>query len=251
MRRDGDHQVEVAARAGTATALAGHANLLARAHAGWDLHVDVLPLLLPAAAVAGRARLAAHVAGAAAGRANLLDVEGERLARAVVGFLQRDRDVDLDVGSARGATAVAGAAAEQIFEVDRSAAGAAARAHVAEDRPEEVGKVAGVAIFHPHAAGLTGGSGLRVTLPVGTQSVVAAALLGIGEDLVGLRDLFELLAAGVLTLGHIRVILPGQPTVRGLDRLVVGRPIDPENRVVVPEFDAHSSKPMGKCSRPF
>jgi hypothetical protein len=114
---------------------------------------------------------------------------------------------------------------EQILEVDRPAApraAGAARAQVAEDRPEELGEVAGVGVLHPDAAGLTGRSGLRGALPVGTERVVTAALLGVGEDLVGLGDLLEAFAAGVFALRDVRVVLPGQPAVRRLDRLVVG-----------------------------
>src|SRR5438093_4681707 len=131
VRRHGDGEVEIAAVLGTAAALAGHAHALAAAHAGRDLHVDVAPGALPAAAAARRARLAADVARAAARRAGLLHLELECLARAAVRFLERDRHVGLDVVTARAAAEPAGEILEPAAAEPRRAA--AARGGVAED----------------------------------------------------------------------------------------------------------------------
>ena len=57
-------------------------------------------------------------------------------------------------------------------------------------------------------------------------------LLGVGEDLVGGRDLLELL----LRLGvrvDVGVVLPGQAAVRLLDGVGVGLPVDAEDLVRV------------------
>jgi hypothetical protein len=72
-----------------------------------------------------------------------------------------------------------------------------------------------------------------MSLPVRPQRVVALALLRVREDLVRLRDLLELLRR---PLGHVRVVLAREPAVGGLDGLLVGRAVDPENLVVVLEF---------------
>src|SRR5436309_559935 len=87
------------------------------------------------------------------------------------------------------------------------------------------------------AAWLTG-SLLGVALPVGAERVVAAALLRIGEHLVCFVDLLEAVGR-VLALGDVGMVLAGQPAEGGLDRLVVGLPIDAEDLVVVLELDGH------------
>src|SRR6185295_8788020 len=78
----------------------------------------------------------------------------------------------------------------------------------------------------------------RVPLPVRAEGVVSPPLLGVGEDLVGFGDLAEALAV-VLALGNIRVVLARQLPVRGLDGLLVRRPFDAQNSVVVLELDSH------------
>src|SRR5207248_9855585 len=83
-----------------AGALAGHAHLLAAADACRDLDVHRAARPLPAAAVARRTRLAADIAGAVAGRAGLVHLELEALARTAVGLLERDRHAGLDVVAA-------------------------------------------------------------------------------------------------------------------------------------------------------
>src|SRR5213594_2093526 len=130
MRRDGDDQIEVAAAAGPAAAFAGHPHLLARAHAGRDAHVDVAARALPARAVTRRTRLAADVAAAVAGGAGLVQLERERLARAVERLVQRDLDARLDVLAAPPTPGPHAAAAEEVFaaaapESDATAAGLA------------------------------------------------------------------------------------------------------------------------------
>src|SRR5207249_11117594 len=92
-RGGGRHgEVEVAAGPDALGALAGDADPLVALDARRDLDVDLPARALPARAVAGRARLALDVAGAPAGRAWLVEVERERPARAVEGFLERGLD---------------------------------------------------------------------------------------------------------------------------------------------------------------
>src|SRR6185503_14486997 len=226
MRGDGDAQVQVAARAGRAGTLTGDADALAALHAGGDLHVDLALRALPPAAAARGARLSLNVAGAPAHRARLLEVHRERLARAVEGLVERDLDARLDVRAARGPI-------EAFVEPDASGAGAApgVGAKVSEDRAEELGEVAEVAgvsaVLHSEAAsGRACWWGLGVSLPVRSERIVAAALLGVGENLVGLADLLEAVGR-VLGLRDVRVVLPREPAIGGLDRLVVRFPVDP------------------------
>src|SRR5262249_23105407 len=193
MRGDGDAQVQVATRAGRARALTGNTDALAALHAGGDLHVDLAMSSLPPAAAARGARLSLHVAGALTDRARLLEVHRERLARAVKGVVERDLDARLDIGAA-------GAPVEAFVEADSSRAGAAAGvgSEVSEDRTEELGEVPEVSrvssVLHSEAASGRGSRrGLGVALPVGSERIVPAALLRVGENLVRLADLLEAL----------------------------------------------------------
>src|SRR5207245_8432427 len=261
VRGDGHGEIEVAAAAADAGALAGHAHPLARLHTGRDLHVELPPRPLPAAASAGRARLAADVAGAVTGGAGLVHLQGEGFAGAGERFLQGDLDAGLNVvaAAARLAAAWAAATAEQGLEIHATAiaapttrAGSAAAAKIPEDRAEEVGEIAAIAalVLDAEPAARLTGSLLGVALPVGAERVVAAALLRIGEYLVRLVDLLEAIGR-VLALGDVGMVLAGQPAEGGLDRLVVGLPVDAEDLVVVLEFDGHGGKRRrSACSAP-
>ena len=66
---------------------------------------------------------------------------------------------------------------------------------------------------------------LCVTLPVRSERVVTAPLLGIGQDLVGLVDLLEAVG-GVFALRDVGVVLPREPSIGRLDRFVVGLSVD-------------------------
>src|SRR5438552_5519 len=157
---------------------------------------------------------------------------------------RRDRQLELDVvarpleervrGDRHGEIEVAAAAAPA------PRAGSAAAAKIPEDRAEEVGEIAAIAalVLDAEPAAWLTGSLLGVALPVGAERVVAAALLRIGEHLVRLVDLLEAVGR-VLALGDVGMVLAGQPAEGGLDRLVVGLPIDAEDLVVVLELDGH------------
>src|SRR5438105_1368704 len=232
-----------------AAALTGDAHLLTGADTGGDSDVDVAPRALPARTVARRARLPADVAAALACCTRLVHLERERLAGAVKRLVQRDLDPCLNVFAASPAGAPAHPTAEEIFEAAAPESHAAARclagaahagAEITEDRAEEFRKVSGVAVLHREATGLLTRGLLRVALPVGTEGVVSPSLLGIRQNLVRFVDLFE---ARVLTFVDVRVVLPGELPVGGLDRLVVGLPIDAQDPIVILEFDGHQLNP--------
>src|SRR5690348_17611519 len=70
---------------------------------------------------------------------------------------------------------------------------------------------------------------------VGAQLIVGRALLRVLERLVGLGDFLEL-RLGVLLLGHVRMIFPGELAIRRLDLVGRGRFLDAQDRVVVLVF---------------
>src|SRR5205823_3886361 len=117
----------------------------------------------------------------------------------------------------------------------RTAPAALPPAEIAEDRPEEIREVAGLAEMcrvRGAAARARARRTARVALPVASQRVVPLSLLGIGKDLVGLVDLLEAVAR-VLALGNVGVVLPRELAIRGLDGLVVRATLDAENLVVI------------------
>ena len=70
---------------------------------------------------------------------------------------------------------------------------------------------------------------------VRAELVVGGALLGVLERLVRLGHFLELLL-GVLLLGHVGMVLAGEPAVRGLDVVRAASRVDPEDPVVVLVF---------------
>src|SRR5664279_4006507 len=88
-----------------------------------------------------------------------------------------------------------------------------------------------------------GRPGLRKGLPVRAEEVVFRALLGIGEDLVGLVDLLELRLCGSVAGLDVRVVLAGQLAEGTLDLRRGGVTLDPERRVVI--AIVHQSGPPG------
>ena len=65
------------------------------------------------------------------------------------------------------------------------------------------------------------------------EGVIRAAAVGIGQDLVGLRRLFELLLRLRVVLVDVRVQLARQLAKRLLDLALAGAPVHAEDLVVV------------------
>ena len=76
-------------------------------------------------------------------------------------------------------------------------------------------------------------AGLLVGLPVGTELVVGLALLGVGEDLVGLADLLEALLGRGVALVDVGMVLAGKATEGLLDVGLTGALVYAEGGVVV------------------
>ena len=96
----------------------------------------------------------------------------------------------------------------------------------------ELLEAAAVAVREARAAALA----LRLfdlvgVLPAVAVLVVLAALLGVGEDLVGVGDLFELRLGGLVARVDVRVMLAGELPVGGTDLLLGGIALDAEGFV--------------------
>src|SRR6266540_7048012 len=176
-------------------------------------------------------------------RAAVLRCDLDRPLAPLVRLGERDLDLGLEVGpGGRHARAARSRAAEQVVGLE-------AGARIAEDCAEEVREGAGVAESGARLARVHPLEPTRAlpavleTRPLRTDRVVALALLGIGEDLVGLVDLLEaLLSFG--TLVDVRVMLPREAAVCLLDLLGARVLRDAEGLVVVLVFDRHTGPPL-------
>ena len=155
-------------------------------------------------------------------------------------LVERDFDVRLHIAAAGAPVLI-----EEVVDSHPTAAGPPPRlrSRVAEDGAKELGKVPEVseviaAILHSEPAPRTTGRSLGVSLPVWSERVVAATLLRVGQDFVRFADLLEALG-GVLGLCDVGVMFSRESSIRELDRLVVGLPVDSENPVVVLEIYCH------------
>src|SRR2546421_1330331 len=127
---------------------------------------------------------------------------------------------DCDVAALYRAARAAAAPAEDVTE----RAGSAERARSAEERVEDVG----------HGCERVEVRGVSAAAqPLVPIAVIGGAPLGIGEDLVGLGRLLELLLGRGVVAVDVRVKLPGQTAECPLDRRLVCVARDAENVVVV------------------
>ena len=164
------------------------------------------------AAVAGADRASLGDAGTAAiiagGKARI----GDGLGATGGGFLERDLEADAHVAAVRA-----------------DARASALRAHAAEEAVEDVvdAEASAEEIGHVDAAPAeaSGSIGIAVTVVVGTLALV-------GEDGIGLVDLFELLLGigGVVDVG---MELSCELQERPLDRLLVGVALNAEDLVEI------------------
>src|SRR5581483_3229900 len=172
-----------------------------RPHAHLEIQVTARPAILSGAALAGEAD-ALSVADARRdlhrerARTPVLVRDLDRSLAALEGLCQRDLELGLEVDARRDARASSGTSAEEILRGESAAA--------AEERLEEIGEVpetfsveraagTGLAPVDPVESTAVPGAARSVLIagPVRADLVVPAALLGIGEDLVGLVDLLE------------------------------------------------------------
>ncbi len=135
------------------------------------------------------------MAGAATGRARLVELERQVPADPGEGFLESELDGRLHVAAPVGADASAEVAEvhELCFAKTTTGAPAPPTPNVSEDRAEKVGEAlptafeADFAASEGRAVGRPAAPGARlgVAMPVGSECVVALALLRVAEDFVG------------------------------------------------------------------
>jgi len=202
-----DPQVEVSATSTLLSAFPGHPNPCPFADTHWDLDLD----LTPRAADTQRAGCAAQY---------LLETEFDRV---------------LDIQACRACLG-----GKRVLARTGETSTTAKTACSAEERPKEVGEAANIpppetTDIHPRTGRPTSAPlrGALVRLPVRAQFVVAAALLGIGQDLVRLTDLLEASFGLGVTLVYIRVELSGEAPVGSLDLLRRGPFRDAQDGVIV------------------
>ena len=209
--------------------MAAHAELASVGDAGWDLDIE-------------------GAAGAGLG----LDAQRDDLAAQHVHEV--DRDLAFDVvaalahGSATACTTTTAAAAEG---VDDAAAAEELREEVVEGGAARVAGAAKHALVEGHAAATTRASTStaaaagRVLVGPGAldvealgqahvaEFVVVLALVGVAEDLVGGRDVLELVLGGLVARVLVRVMLLGELAKGSLDLGSIGGLRDAECGVEV------------------
>ena len=260
---DRDLHEEIARRRAVRAGLALAAQSDARAvlDAGRDRHRVAAQALRGAAPAAVEARVLDHVPGAAAAQARLREREESLCLRA------HAATVAVRAGRRAGARGRAGAVADgagrQRLDADRDARAveavaerdrharlevvaalgrrrtAAAPAAAPEDAAEQVGEVDAVLVegarVEPAAGCGTAHAGLA-------QEVVLLALLRIGEDLVGLRDLLEALLGSRIVRVLVGVRLAHELAIGLLDLVGARVAGDAERLVMVRHQDSPTPK---------
>ena len=162
---------------------------------GEHAHRGLAAGLNGAGAVAVGANLRRSTRGAAAaltGGALLAALDGDRLFAAEGRLREADGDTGPDALTPLGGIGVAALAAEA----------------AAEKAAEYIAQVAEV-----KAAAIGAAPGSRAVVgvyPGKTELIVAGLFLRVGQDLVGLIDILELLLGLLIAGVHVRVVLPGQ-----------------------------------------
>ncbi len=202
--------------------------------------------------MAGATGIGNHLAGAVAARAGLLDRE-EALLHAHLADTAASGAGDR-CGAGLGAAAVAslatdqgrhadgdGGAAYRLFQVEiqgvaqvraalraaaRATAGAAATEEIAEHIAEDVGEA------RPAETGASAPTHVRIDAGMAVL-VVGRPLAGIGEDLVGLVGLLELVLGFLVARIAVRVVFHRQATVGLLQVRLAGATLNPQNLVKV------------------
>ena len=148
-----------------------------------------------------------------------LQLEG--VAPAAVGRFQAQPDLGLDVAAghaeARRAALAAEEPLEEVAELLLAALPAIRACRLPARRRREV----------------------RSRRPARAQLVVARALLGVGQDGVGLVQLLEASVGRLVRGVDVRVVLAGEPPVGLLDLVRAGVAGNPEHLVVVPGLQGH------------
>src|SRR5579859_7761260 len=227
---NGDVQVPGGCLARVAQAGAAELDAGAIGHAGRDLDLEPPPVeghhALRAARHLGQAHLGvgSHVRPARAGTRSRRGPAARTTARQVAevdDLLEAAAAPGAGSAPARrtgaeGARVVAEEGAEEVGEATHLVRGHATVRVAHAARPASRGERPGTEGATP-LAGAGGAAVLLVCLPVGAQLVVALALLGVGEDGVGLVGVLEALLGGLVVGVAVRMQLTCQAAVGLLD----------------------------------
>ena len=138
--------------------------------------------------------------------------------------------------------------ADALAPLGRVGIGAPGAAEAAEETAEDVPQVAEVeaAVESGTAAGAEVGVHTGVTV-----LVVAGPLVGIGEDLIGLVDLFELLFRRLVAGVQVRVVFPGHFLICFFDLILRGAPGNAQDLIIISFLLCHSlnSRQLGMRNR--
>ena len=266
MGPDARRYVKIARRsaANSRFAFAAQANLLSRIGAGWDVDPDRIGPKQSAAAFASRARIAGQLAGPVATRARLAKLHGALSYRFTAGALAfRTSDW---LASRLGAGAAAGFAGDRPLERDRSLKaahgvkkidvharfdvlarhGLARRAPgSAEHAAEAAEKIAEIV----HAEFMIATGARRTLLPLlisarlirvetGSESgvaefVIQLAFLLVAQDIVGDRDILELILGVLVPRIDVGMIFARELAIGFADVVVGSATGDAEDLVVI------------------
>ena len=148
---------------------------------------------------------------------------------------QRHLDADAQVGAALHALALAACStAEEVTKAAKTAESAKQVAELSQD------------VFHRHAAAISTATHL---LASETKLVIAGALVGVTEDVIGLGCLLEFLLGSfflgiALALLFVRVVLDGQFAVGFLQVIGRGIFVHPQHLVVISLLSHFISKSL-------
>ena len=217
---------------------------------GEDAHRRLPPHLHLTGAVAVRADLrgrAVGAAGAVAGGTGLIAVYADLLLTAEGGLLKADGHTQTDALAPLGGVGIPPLGGTE---------------SAAEKAAEDVPQIAEV-----KAAGVIGSAACACACavvgiyPRKAELVITGLLIGVGENLIGLVDLLELLLRFLIVGVQIRVVLPGHFLICFFDLVLRGALINAKNFVIITFFCCHTLHPpcairnqepeTARCGLPF
>ena len=220
--------------AGLVNEPAGAAALAAGTIGGENAHGGLPASLHGAGAVAIRADFgcgAGRTAISLTGRALLTALQGDGFLAAEGRLRKADGDAGPDAFPPLGGVGVAALTAAE---------------STAEKAAEDVAQVTKV-----EAAAISAAPGSRAVVrihPGEAELVVPGFFLGIGQDLIGLVDLLELLLGLFIAGVHVRVVFPGQLFICFFDFILRGALLDAQHLVIIYFFSHKRFLPSGDSS---
>ena len=167
---------------------------------------------------------AVGAAGAVAGGTGLIAVYADLLLTAEGGLLKADGHTQTDALAPLGGVGIPPLGGTE---------------SAAEKAAEDVPQIAEV-----KAAGVIGSAACACAVvgiyPRKAELVITGLLIGVGENLIGLVDLLELLLRFLIVGVQIRVVLPGHFLICFFDLVLRGALIDAQDLVIITFFRCHT-----------